>query len=122
MQFERPRRKNCRVTALSARIQPASRSAKAVLSDVQAALRQLDHVRVSAHESLTEWPGVGTLLVAELPGELVLHLTNDQCADRSSVRAAISQQIRDAAGSRPAAARLVITWTESPSELPALTI
>ena len=93
-----------------------------MLTDVQVALRQLAHVRVSAHESLIDWPGIGTLLVTELPGELVLHFTSNQSADRSSVRAAISQQIRHAAGSRSAAAKLVVTWTESTSHLSALTM
>ncbi len=120
--FKLESEKTVRVTSLTARIQPASRSARSVLTDVQASLRQLDHVRVSAHENLTEWPGVGRLLVTELPGALVLHLASAQSANPSSVRAAISQQIRQAAGSRSAAAKLVVTWTESTSHLSALTM
>jgi hypothetical protein len=56
---------------------------------------------------------MGTLRVTELPGELVLVFTGDAGAEPSTVRRAVSQQIRQAAGSRSAAAELVITWPES---------
>lgn len=105
------------MASLTARIQPTSRSARSVLGRVGAALRQQEHVSVSANETLRELPGLGTLLVTELPGELILDFSGPSSSEPSRVREAISQQIRHAAGSRSAAAKLVVTWAQSPTQL-----
>lgn len=68
-------------------------------------------------ETLTELPGLGTLVVTEVPGELILHFTGGEDVDPAAVRQAISARVRQAAGSRTTAARLVITWTDATPHL-----
>lgn len=109
-------------TTLTARIRPASRSARSLLETVGPALRQRELVGRPGQESLTEAPEVVTLVVTELPGEILVSLTGPADAQPASVRRALSQEVRHAAGSRSAAAKLVITWTESPSPLAAATL
>ncbi len=88
-----------------------------MLANVATALRGLDHVRMSPGETLTELSGLGTLAVTEAPGELLLHFTGGADVDPAAVRHAISATIRQAAGSRTSAARLVITWTDATPRL-----
>jgi len=104
--------KNWSVPSLTVKIRPASRSALPVLASVSAAFRQLEHVTITANERLTELPGVGTVLVTELPGEVLIHVTEAASEGSSTVREAVTMQIRQAAGSRSAAARLVVIWAE----------
>ncbi len=105
------------MTSLHARIHPASRSARPVLAQVATALRGLEHVRMSSDETLTELRGLGTLVVTEAPGEILLHFSGGADVDPAAVRHAISARIRQAAGSRTSAARLVITWTDATPRL-----
>ena len=89
-----------------------------MLAHVGRALRGLEHVRVSPDQTLSEVPGLGTLVVTEVPGELRLHFTGGEGVDPATVRHAISARIRQAAGSRTSAARLVVTWTDATPRLP----
>ncbi|MFE1643960.1 hypothetical protein ACFM35_00085 [Microbacterium sp. P01] len=56
--------------------------------------------------------------MTEQPAEVILTITGASGADTTVLRAIVTQHIRQAAGSRAAAARLVITWTEPSSVLP----
>lgn len=105
------------MTSLIARIQPASRSARSVLTAVADALSELDHVKTSETDSLVEIADLGTVLLTRLPGELILNIPSGSAADHNDVRNAVSREIRRAAGSRSAAAKLVVSWSEAAPEL-----
>jgi hypothetical protein len=104
------------VRSLTATIKPSSRSARHVLADVAAAMRQLAHVNGSDDEFLTELPGVGPLLTTHKPGELILDIALAADADPLNAREAVRERVWRAAGSRAAAARLVITWTPATTQ------
>lgn len=105
-----PPEKTDEVASLTAKILPASRSTRSALTVVGAGLRQLDHVQLSDNECLIQWPGLGAVLITELPGELMINIPDSPNATPVEVRAAISKQIRHAAGSRSVAAKLVTSW------------
>ena len=102
-----------KVMSFTARIEPTSRAALPVLATVRDALYKFEHVKIADNQILVELVELGSVLVTDLPGQLLLNFAGQAEPDGDvPAREIISQQLRLATGGRAAAAKLMITWAE----------
>ena len=101
------------VISLTARVRPSHEAGSHLIRSVSARLREHNHVLLASGQIITLIPELGSTLISEKRGELVVNIAMDSEDAAARASAALTREVTHAVGSRVSSRHVTITWTRN---------